>query len=295
MEREEKILRKQLKYRKRTAWLFCLPAIAANLIFGWYPLFLGFIVLFYKWPIFGSPSFIGWSNFQAVFNDPVLTTSIANTFYFAFLKIALTFIIPIIVSIMLMEMKPRTIRLMMILWFIPIASMASIVIWKYFYNPRWGLFNGVFQFLGLPTSQWLDSSRIAMLCIVLPGLIMYGPGLVYIATLQSIPQEYYEAAELEGAGFWRKVWSITLPRIRPIIAMMLILAVIGSMQTFDAIFVMTGGGPGYTTTTLIMRFFKIGFENMQYGRGAVYALLLFLMIMTLIIIQRKYFKEDVDK
>jgi len=295
LQTEDKILKRQLNYRKRAAWLFCLPAIAANLVFGWYPLFLGFIVLFYKWPIFDSPSFVEWSNFQAVFSDPVLTTSIINTFYFAFLKIALTFIIPIIISIMLMEMKPKIIRIMMILWFIPLASMASIIIWKYFYHTRWGLFNGILQTLGLPTSQWLDSSRIAMLCIVLPGLIMYGPGLVYIATLQSIPQEFYEAADLEGAGFWRKVWSITLPRLRPIIAVMLILAVIGSMQTFDSIFVMTGGGPGYATTTLIMRFFKIGFENMQYGRGAVYAVLLFSMVMALIIIQRKYFREDIDK
>lgn len=295
MEAGASAIRRQLKYRKRAAWLFCIPAIAANLIWGWYPLMLGFIVIFYKWPIFKPMQYVGWSNFQAVFSDPVLLTSITNTFYYAFLSIVLTFAIPIIVAIMLMEMKPKTIRIMMILWFVPIASMASIIIWKYFYNVRWGLLNGILQTLGLPTSRWLESARIAMLCIVLPGLIMYGPGLVYIATLQSVPGELYEAADLEGAGLWRKIWSITLPRLRPIIAMMLILSIIGSMQTFDSIFVMTGGGPGYTTTTLIMRFFKIGFESMNYGRGAVYAFLLFIMIMVLIIIQRKYFKEDIDR
>ena len=235
---------KALKYRKKAAWLFCLPAIAANLIFGYYPLFLGFVVLFYKWPVIRPPHFVGWSNFEAVFDDPVLTTSIINTFYFAFLKIALTFIIPIIVSIMLMEMKPKTIRIMMILWFIPMASMSGIIVWKWFYNPYYGLFNGILKILGLPLSQWLNSSRIAMLCLVLPALIMFGPGLIYIASLQSIPSDLYESAELEGASMWQKIWHITLPRLRPIIAMMLILAVIGNMQVFMQPFVMTGGGPG---------------------------------------------------
>jgi len=120
-------------------------------------------------------------------------------------SIALTFLVPIFVAILLMEMRKSLIRIMMILWFIPVSSMAGIIIWKWFYNPQYGLFNGILQSLGMPTLRWLDDPNLAMICLVLPGLIMYGPGLIYIATLQGIPDELYQAAELEGASFWRKI------------------------------------------------------------------------------------------
>jgi len=104
---------------------------------------------------------------------------------------------------------------MMILWFIPVASTAGIAIWKYMYHPRLGLLNGLLAALHLPALKWLDDPNLAMLCLVLPGLILFGPGLIYIAALQSVPEELYEAAELEGAGFFRKIWHVTLPTPPP--------------------------------------------------------------------------------
>jgi len=287
---------KQNKYltHRWSAFLFYLPGVIVVSIWGWYPLILGLLIAFYKWPLIRTPQWIGLANLYQVLEDPVLGISLRNTFYYTGLAIALTFFIPIIVSILLMEMKPRTIRIMMILWFIPIASMASIIIWKYFYNPSYGLLNGILQTLGFPSSGWLSDSSIAMLCIVLPGLIMFAPGLIYLASLQTIPLELYEAAGLEGANLWQKVWQITLPRLRPIISMMLLLAIISHMQVFDSIYIMTTGGPGYATTTLMMRFYIIAFQNINLGRGAAYALILFLIVMTLVVLQRKYFKDNLD-
>jgi len=285
---------KEIRGRKdirRATWTFFTPGILINLIFGWYPLILGFLVAFQKFHLIKGTYFIGLDNFRAIFRDSMTVVVFRNTFFYTFLSISLTFFIPIIVAILLMEMKQNIIRIMMILWFIPIASMASLVIWKWFYNPNYGLFNTILSILRLPTLKWLGDKRIAMLCLVLPGLIMYGPGLIYIATLQNISEELYEAAELEGAGFWQKIWHITLPGLRPLIAMMLILAVIGNMQVFMQPYVMTGGGPGNATRSAVMFFISLAFDKLRFGKAQAIALILFFFIMIFVIVQQKCFKD----
>lgn len=283
-----------LRFTSLFAWLFTLPGLIVFTFLGWYPLVIGLMTAFQKFYLIKPAKFIGLENFNVLFVDMLFPVIFRNTLYYTALSLALTFFIPILIAIFLMEMKKGVIRIMMILWFIPIASMASILLWKWFYNVEWGLFNGILATLGLPTLKWLNDPRIAMLCLVLPGLIMYGPGLIYIASIQGIPDELYESAELEGASFWQKIWYITLPRLRPIISMMLILSVIGNMQVFDQPQVMTGGGPVNATLTVVMYIYRLAFSNMAFGRGAALALLLFLLIMSLTIIQRKYFKENID-
>src|SRR5262249_13770405 len=145
-------------------------------------------------------------------------------------------------------------------------------IWKYMYHPRLGLLNGLMHTLGLPEQKWLDDPNLAMLCLVLPGVILFSPGLIYIAALQSVPEELYEASELEGAGFFQKIRLVTLPRLRPIIAMMLIFSVIGSMQVFELPFIMTGGGPGYSTTTVVMYIYNLAFNAYNLGKATALAI-----------------------
>jgi len=283
-----------LKSMNREKWLLYLPAIVANVIFGWYPLALGIIVGFQKYYLIKPADFVGLENFRRIFYDEMTPIVFRNTLYYTSLHIGLVFFVPIIVSILLMEMKKSLIRAMMLLWFIPTAQMAGLVIWKYFYNVNYGLFNGILTFLRLPTLGWLNDASLAMICIVLPGLIMFAPGLIYIASIQGIPDELYEASHLEGATLWQQIWYITLPRLRPIISVLLLLAIINSMQVFTQPMVMTGGGPGVTTTTVVMRFFSLAFTNLQFGLAGALAILLFILILSILIIQRKYFKENLD-
>jgi len=292
MKKIEKV--KRAKHKKRAAWFFSMPALFFVIVFGWYPLILGFRVSLEEYHFITPPTYIGLANFREIFSDPVVPITFRNTFYYTALSIGLTFFIPIIISILLMEMKKNTIRIMMLLWFIPMASMASNIIWKWFYNSYYGLFNTILVYLGFPALRWLEDSRLAMFCLVLPGLIMFGPGLMYIASLQSVPNEFYEAAELEGARFGQKIWHITLPRLRPIISMLLLLAIIGNMQIFERPYVMTGGGPGMATTTVVMYFYQLSFQSLIFGKGASLAVILFFTILVLIIIQRKYLKENID-
>jgi len=288
------VKRGELKYIYRIAWLFGIPYLAATIIFGWYPIVGALVVAFQKFSVVRPCTYVGLENFKYFIDDPTIYRSFRNTFYYAALSIGIIFMIPIFVAIFLMEMKKSIIRVMMILWFIPVASMAGIILWKWFYNTQYGLFNGILVSLGLPELGWLEDPKLAMICLVLPGLIMFGPGLIYIATLQGIPEELYEAAHLEGASFWQKIWHVTLPRIRPIIAMMLLLAIIGNLQVFDQPYVMTGGGPNYATYSVVMYIFDIAFSYFKFGRATALSLMLFVVIMILVIIQRKYFKENPD-
>ncbi len=279
----------------KIAWFFSAPAAVANLLFGWYPLFFGFIVAFQAFHLIRPANFVGLENFRAVISDPIFFKTYINTLYYTALQIGLVFFVPIVVSILLMELRKGHIRILMLLWFIPVPGMASIIIWKYFYAVDYGLFNSILMRLGLPLLRWLNDPNIAMLCLVLPGLIMFGPGLIYIATIQSIPDELYEAADLEGTSIWQKIWYITLPRMRPVIAMMLLLAIINNMQVFNQPFVMTGGGPGTRTYMVVMNFFEYAFRRMYFGKGAAIAFVLFLVMGIMVLIQRRYFKEDIDR
>ena len=293
-ERKRAVEPRGFKFVRKMGWIFSMPALVVEGIFGWFPISVAFIVAFQKFYIIRPCKYVGLDNFKFILHNPLTLICFKNTLYYAFLSLALTFLIPIFVAILLMEMKKSTIRIMMVLWFIPVASMAGLIIWKWFYNVQYGLFNGILISLGLPTLRWLDDPKLAMICLVLPGLIMYGPGLIYIATLQTIPEELYEAAELEGSSFWQKIWHITLPRIRPIMAMMLLLAVIGAFQVFQSMFVMTGGGPNLATISLVMYLYQLAFENLRYGRATALAVILFFILMVLVTIQRKCFKENID-
>lgn len=282
------------RYRTLAAWLFTLPGILAQGFFGWFPILFSFTVAFQRYYLIKSPEFVGWENFQAVAADPLTRIAFGNTLKYAAMSIGLTFVVPIFTSILLMEMSRRTIRWMMILWFLPVASTAGIAIWKYLYNERLGLLNGMLKAVGLPAQKWLDDPAMAMFSLILPGIVLFGPGLIYIAALQNVPEELYEAAELEGAGFFTKIRVVTLPRLRPIVAMMLIFSVIGSMQVFEQPFIMTDGGPGYETTTVVMHVYKMAFQAYNLGKATALSICLFFVILTLILIQRRWFRENID-
>ena len=283
------------RYRALSAWLFTLPGLVTQGFFGWFPILFAFTVAFQRYYLVKPPENVGLANFHAVVQDPLTVIAFANTLKYAALSIGLTFIVPIFTSILLMEMPRRTIRIMMILWFLPVASTAGIAIWKYMYNPRLGLMNGMLRGLGLPEQKWLDDPALAMLSLILPGIILFGPGLIYIAALQNVPEELYEAADLEGAGIFTKIRVVTLPRLRPIIAMMLIFSVIGVMQVFELPFIMTNGGPGYETTTVVMHIYKMAFQAYNLGKATALSIVLFCVILVLILLQRRYFRENIDE
>lgn len=285
----------RLRRRSRVeAWLFVTPALLFQLIWGWYPLLMGLISSFTDaQPILPS-KFVGLANYLAVWHDPLMMKAFRVTFTYAILSTVLTFIIPIIIAIFIMEMPPRWIRWMMLLWFLPLSGISGALLWRYAYDPTVGPFEYFLtQILHLPHQDLLQDPNLVLIWLIVPGILLFGPGLVYMATLQGIPISYYEAAEVEGAGFWRKVWTISLPRLRPMISMSLTFAIIGSLQAFDWPRIMTNGDPEGLSRTVVMYIYE-NISYQRYAQATAIAVFLFVVILVLTMIFRYVFKEDPD-
>ena len=280
--------------RRLEGAFFVAPAFLFQLSWGWYPLLMAFVISFTNARFRGPVEFTGLESYLRMWNDPLVGQAFKVTAIYAALSLALTFMIPIVVAILLMEMPKRHIRWMMLLWFLPLSGIASTLLFRYMFNAQYGLFQFIAtEWLHLPPQPFLNSSDQVLFWLVFPGILFFGPGLIYMATLQGIPVSYYEAAEIEGAGFWRKVWTISLPRLRPVISMLLIFAVIGSSQAFEFPLIMTGGGPGGASRTVVMYLYEL-LQNLRYADATALGVYLFIATMVLVVIQRRFFREDPD-
>lgn len=275
-------------------WLFVVPALLFQFFWGWYPMVVAILLSLTNAPIRGAVTFRGLENYARLLADPLVPVAFRVTLAYAALSIVLTFVIPIFVAILLLEMPPARMRVMMLLWFLPLSGIASTLFWQYLYNEQFGLFQYVATtVLGLPPQSFLSSSDWVLFWLVVPGILLYGPGLYYMAGLQSIPKSYYEAAEIEGAGFWRKIWTISLPRLRPIIAMTLLFSIIGTLQEFSFPDLMTRGGPNGASRTVVMYMMSI-LSSGRYGDATALACLLFAAIMAIVLVYRALYKDDPD-
>jgi multiple sugar transport system permease protein len=192
-----------------------------------------------------------------------------------------------------MEMPQRVMRWMMLLWFLPLSAIANTILWRYFYNAQYGFMQWIVTSLGLPPQRFLNDPNQVLFWLIFPGILLFGPGLIYMAALQSIPQSYYEAAEIEGARFFRKLWTVSLPRLRPIISMMLTFAIIGSLQEFNWPQIMTAGDPGGASRTVVMYMYKL-WTGLRFADATALAIMLFAVILIITLIYRTLFKEDPD-
>lgn len=288
----------RLRRRNRIEiWLFVIPAFLFQLIWGWYPVIMAFLVSFTDaQPILPS-TFTGLASYLRVWQDPLVHQAFQVTFVYSILSIGLTFVLPLLVAIFLIELPPRMMRWMMILWFLPISTIANTILWRYIYNNQYGLL----EFLAttvfhLSHQQFLDSPNQVLFWLVFPSIIIIGPGvagLAYMAALQGLPRSYFEAAEIEGAGFWRKIWTISLPRLRPIIAVMLIYGIIQGLQTYDWPALMTGGQPEGASRTIVMYMYSL-IENQRYADATALGIFLFIVTFIIIVLFRFFFKEDPD-
>ena len=286
-----------LRRRSRLeSWLFIIPALLFQLVWGWYPLLDAFGISFTDaQPILPS-KFTGLDSYIRVWKDPLVTQAFRVTFVYAAMTIALTFVIPIIVAILLMEMPPRVMRWMMLLWFLPVSAIANTILWRYVYDNQVGIFEYIAtNILHLPQQLFLNDPNQVLFWLVFPGILLFGPGLIYMATLQGIPSSYYEAAEIEGAGFWRKIWTISFPRLRPVISVLLTFAIIASLQEFSWPYILTNGigGPEGASRTIVMYMYSY-IQNFRYSDATALAIYLFATVLTIVIVFRTLFKEDPD-
>lgn len=269
-------------------YLFILPAIVGFSLYVLYPLITAAYISLTDWNGLTDPTFIGLKNFVYMFTkDPAFFPSLSATAYYALLSVPGSLVLGLLLALLLNRALPG-IRLFRTILYLPVVlpSVATLTLWKFIYNPQVGLANMILNALHLPTSLWLGSSTMAMPAIVI--VTLWGVGgtmIIFLAGLQSVPTEVYEAAKIDGSGPLSTFWRLTLPLISPILFLQLVLQLTVAFQAFNQPKILTGGGPGFSTDLLMLSIYQHGFGNLgafpQLGYATAQVWVLFLIIVVL--------------
>ena len=259
-----------------TGFLFLVPALFTFGLFAWWPIIHGLLLSFQRTNLIVT-EWVGLENFELLFSDPLLTKAVLNTLLFVGLALLIGFPLPLITASILSTVRRRG-GFYRFLVYLPviIPPVVSVLLWKWFYQPDTGLFNALFGLVGLGPFPWLQSPDTAMISLVLEATWagMGGSVLIYLAAIVGIPRELYEAAELDGAGIFSRIWHVMLPQLRLVIGLLLLLQLINTMQVFTEPYVFTGGGPQDATVTVLLLVFRYAFQYGDYGVAAALSLLL---------------------
>ncbi len=260
---------------------FLLGAVGCFALFSWYPMIREFVMAFQRTKR-GQTTWVGWQNLIRIWHDPAFWQAWRNTLWFTVLALIFGFALPFFVAILFNELRHARAYLRILVYLpVMLPPVASVLLFKYFFNPSYGLFNAILRTFHLPTSNWLNSPTMAMPAVVIAAtwMNMGGAVLIYLAALQGIPGELYEAAELDGASVWRRVWHVTVPQTRLILSLMLLLQVIATMQVFTEPFLLTGGdGPQGSTTTVVYLIYNYAFNFNNYGSAAALGVVMLLVL-----------------
>lgn len=268
--------------RNLTAYGFLSGALICFAFFSWYPMIRGFILSFQENNFVDPPVWVGFENFKTVFADPVFEAAWVNTLMFTLLALLCGYLVPFVVALVLNEMRHARGYLRFVVYLpVMLPPAVAVLLFKWFYDPGPGLFNQILGIVGMPGLSWLDSRDTALISLVLVATWMnLGSGtLIYLAALQTVPGELYEAAELDGAGFFRRIWHVTIPQTRLILLVMLLLQIIATMQVFIEPYLLTGGGPEDSTQTVVYLMYQYAFTYDNFGAGSALGVMLMLVLM----------------
>ena len=277
-----------------TAVVFALPLLVIFGVFSWWPIVSAVIMSFQETNLTDAPTWVGLDNFVAVLEDPLMPQVVRNTAWFALLALIFGYPVPLIGAVLMSELRRRK-GLYSVLAYLPVVvpPVVAVLLWKFFYDPRpEGVFNTVLARFGLGPFSWLSNATWAMPSLVLEATWAAAGAtvIIYLAALVSVPAELYDAAEVDGAGILSKVWHVTLPHLRSIMLITLILQIIGTAQVFLEPYLFTDGGPDNATLTVLLLVYNYAFANTtggDYGKATALSLLLAL---TLALLSVVYFR-----
>jgi multiple sugar transport system permease protein len=284
-----------------TPYLFVSPAMILLIAFGIVPILVAAVIsttnmnisAFASW---SNVDFVGIDNYTKLFADPDFWQAIGNTGLFAVFGVPAIVVVSLIVALLLARSQSGFFKSLRAFYFIPAitAIVAISLIWGYLYNTQFGLLNYLLSLVGLPEVQWLSDPVLAKFSVALVA-VWRGTGLniiIFLAALQGVPREYLEAASLDGAGEWKKTFSIVLPLLRFAIFFVSVTTTIAWLQFFDEPFVLTDGGPLGATTSASIFLYKEGFRLNQFGYASAGSIVLFLIIAIITLIQLRLRRAD---
>ncbi|MEU9891195.1 sugar ABC transporter permease [Sphaerisporangium sp. NPDC051011] len=281
--------------RNLTAYGFLCAALICFAFFSWYPMVREFLLSFQKTNFVGPPEWVGLENFRTVIDDSAFAPAWINTAAFTGLALIVGYAVPFVAAIVLNELRHAKAYLRFVVYLpVMLPPAVAVLLFKWFYDPGPGLFNQILDFVHLPGLSWLDSTSTALISLVLVSTWMnLGTGtLIYLAALQSIPGELYEAAELDGAGLFKRVWHVTIPQTKLILLVMLLLQIVATMQVFIEPFLLTGGGPENATVTVAYLMYQYAFSFGNFGGGGALGLMLMIVLMVFSAIYLRVSRDD---
>ena len=270
------------------AHLLLLPTYIGlfGLVLG--PVVAGFVISFFRWDIVTSAEFIGLDNYATLVDDDLFWKAMRNTAYYVVGSIPPGVALALLLALALNQpLRGRV--LFRTAYFLPVVSstVAIAVLWGWIYNTQIGLLNYFVTRLGLDRIPWITSETWAMPSVIIMS-VWKGLGynmILFLAGLQSIPEEYYEAASIDGASAWRRFRDITLPLLSPTTFLVVVLSIIGSFQVFEQTYILTSGGPSWSTLTLVLLIFQRGFLDFRMGYASAMAYVLFAVVFLITLIQ----------
>ncbi len=282
-------------YRKWAPYLFLLPAILVLVIFFFIPFFQTFYLSFFDYSnSIYNPDFFGFNNYIQILHNPIFYKVMLNTIIYLIVAVPILAIIPLFLAV-LINQKIRGITLYKILIYLPVivSIVVAAIAFKWLYAQN-GILNYFMQLIHLPAIGWLTDPNYAIYSVIILT-IWKGIGyymMIYLSALMSIPQELYEACDVDGAGFWTKHLTVTVPHVMPTIALVSTISSISAMKIFAEIYVMTKGGPLNSTKTIVYYIYEKAFENLDLGYASAMAVILLVIVMIFSLINILFFERN---
>jgi ABC-type sugar transport system permease subunit len=285
--------------RMRAGFLFVLPAL---LFFGFVyllPLAQSVMFSFYRIAPGGRRDFVGLRLYEKVLTDPTFWTAIGNTVKLLLFSVPPTVVLALAVALGLNRLTSLKWRnLWASMYFLPFATslVAAALVWQWIYEPVYGFLNYALSYVGVPPQKWLQSLNQVLPAIAVVSIwVRIGfDTMIFLAALQSIPQEYYEAARMDGANAWQRFRFITLPMLNAQIIMVCILELIFNFKIFDQVYATTQGGPAGASQTVIMLLYDTAFKYFRFGDASVMAVFVFVTLMTVTLLQWRFLRKPIE-
>lgn len=286
---------KFLAAQNRIGWLFIAPPVLLFLLFTALPLIMAVYFSFTSYDVINAPRFIGLKNFQRILTDEFFWIALRNTATYTLLYVPSGLVLALCVALFI-NAKHKFVGLYRTLFYLPVlsSSVANATLWSWIYNPKMGLLNGLLSLFGIIGPSWLNDTKTAMFAIVIMSLWAGYAGnmMIFLAALKGVPEVYYEAAVIDGASRWQRFIRITVPSIRRTTFFVSTMLIIGTFQVFDAAYLLTSGGPGNATITMVYYIYNRGFKDLKMGYASAMSLVLFAIIFVFSLINMRINREQ---
>lgn len=274
--------------RNETKWgyFFISPCIIGLLVFSLGPILFSLVISFTEWNIISPMKFIGLQNYKDLFQDDLMWKALKVTGFYTLLTVPLTTMVTFLIALLL-NSGVKGISIFRTVFYIPsiVPAVASSALWMFIYNPMFGLLNMILKMLHLPTSNFIFSKSGVIPCLAI--MAVWGAGntvVIYLAGLQGVSRQLYEAAEIDGANIFAKFFHITIPMMTPIIFYNLVMGIINSMQTFTQAYIMTNGGPDNASLFYALLLYRTAFKHSMMGYASALSWIFFVIIALLTLI-----------